>query len=112
MRGLLLAVLVAFPAWAGSPRVLLIWDVKSQQTEALAKALTNAGLEVAYSKTNEIGYDGTNPSTAGFDVVVHLNGTTYGYEMNPAGQEALVRFVRAGGGYIGHEWNAYELREG
>ena len=54
MRGLVLTVLLAAPAFAGSPRVLLIWDVKTQQTDALAKALTNAGLEVVLSETDEI----------------------------------------------------------
>ena len=64
------------------------------------------------SDTNEVGFDGTNPSLRDIDVVVHLNGTTYNEEMTHAGQRALEKFVRDGGGYIHHEWNAYEINEG
>lgn len=101
----------AAPAAAG-PSVLLLWDERGPQTAALEKALTESGIRVTFSQTNETGYDGTNPSLAGIDVVVHLNGTTYGFEMTQAGQKALERFVRDGGGYIHHEWNAYQLSEG
>ncbi|MBS1150284.1 MAG: hlyA 2 [Myxococcaceae bacterium] len=100
---------LASPSLAAAPRVLLIWDVKSQQTEALARSLKDGGSVVVFSDTDEIHYDGKNPSPADFDVVVHLNGTTHHAEMTLVGQQALTRFVREGGGYLGHEWNAYEL---
>jgi len=103
-----LSVLTAGSALAG-PRVLLLWDIQGAQTEALKHALEGNSLKVVLGETNETGYDGTNPPLAGFDVVVHLNGTTYNREMNKAGQAALVQFVKDGGGYIHHEWNAYQL---
>jgi hypothetical protein len=106
--GLLLATA---PALAG-PTVLIIWDLQGPQTEALAKALTDSSLKVVLSQTDETGWDGTNPPLAGVDVVVHLNGLTFQAEMPLSGQKALERFVRDGGGYIHHEWSAYELGEG
>ena len=99
------------PAFAG-PTVLLLWDVKGPQTASLEQALTRAGLKVVYSDTNESGWDGTNPGLKEIDVVVHLNGMTWMTEMPRAGQKALVNFVKAGGGYIHHEWNAYQLGVG
>ena len=104
----LLTTLAAGTALAG-PKVLLLWDTQNSHTEKLKKALEDNSLEVVLSPTNESGYDGTNPPLAGFDVVVHLNGTTYQAEMHKAGQKALVQFVKDGGGYIHHEWNAYQL---
>ena len=104
----LFALLAVQEAWAG-PKVLLLWDTKGVQTEHLVQSLKANSLEVVLSDTNETGYDGTNPPLRGFDVVVHLNGTTYNAEMNPKGQAALVRLVQDGGGYIHHEWNAYQL---
>ncbi len=111
MRSLVLLILCASPAFAG-PRVLLLWDVKNAQTEALAQSLRMSGDEVVYSETNGPGFTGDNPSLAGFDVVVHLNGTTFASDMPERGQQALVRFVQSGGGYVHHEWNAYQLTVG
>jgi len=96
MRSLVLLILCASPAFAG-PRVLLLWDVKNAQTEALAQSLRLSGDEVVYSETNGPGFTGDNPSLAGFDVVVHLNGTTFASDMPERGQQALVRFVQSGG---------------
>lgn len=104
-------LLTALPA-AAAPTVLLLWDVKGPQTASLERTLTDSGIKVVYSDTNESGWDGTNPSLKGIDVVVHLNGTTWQTEMPVAGQNALVGFVKAGGGYIHHEWNAYQLSVG
>jgi hypothetical protein len=113
MRRTVLWVLVlGFPAFAANPRVLLIWDVRSAQTDALAQALRDGGDEVVFSKTNGNGFTGDNPSLAGIDVVVHLNGTTWQKDMPQSGQAALERFVREGGGYVHHEWNAYQLSVG
>lgn len=113
MRTLLLClVLGSSAAFAGSPRVLLLWDVKNDQTEALAKSLRTSGAEVVFSETAGPQFTGENPPLAGFDVVVHLNGTTYAEEMNYSGQRALKAFVERGGGYVHHEWNAYAFSIG
>ena len=104
----LLVSLVCSP-YADAQNALIIWDVNDSNTQALATALTNAGITVTMSATNEIGYDGTNPSPAGFDAIIHLNGTTYNTEMASAGQAALVAYVQNGGGFIHGEWNAYEI---
>ena len=111
MRSLLLLFLCAGSALA-SPRVLLLWDVKNAQTDALARSLRTSGDEVVFSDTSGPGFNGENPPLAGFDVVVHLNGTTFAEDMTLSGQRALVRFVQSGGGYVHHEWNAYQLSVG
>jgi hypothetical protein len=116
MRHLLVFCLLCsglvFAAPPKPPRVLLLWDVKNEQTAALATSLRTSGVEVVYSETDGPGFNGDNPPLAGFDVVVHLNGTTWQRDMTVSGQKALVHFVEAGGGYVHHEWNAYQLSVG
>ena len=108
----LLVVLFLAPAALAGPRVLILWDVRNEQTRALATSLTNSGAEVVFSDTSGPGFNGDNPSLKTFDVVVHLNGTTWQSDMPLSGQRALVRFVENGGGYLHHEWNAYQLSVG
>jgi hypothetical protein len=112
-RQIALAIVLGFlfaatSALAGAT-VLIIWDTKGAQVDNLTHKLEAANLKVVLSDTNESAYNGKNPALTGIDVVVHLNGTTYNTEMPIAGQKALERFVRDGGGYIHHEWNAYQL---
>ncbi|MFT5587478.1 MAG: hypothetical protein ACI9VR_005088 [Cognaticolwellia sp.] len=95
-----------------SLEVLVLWDDVGLGTPGLVQALEDAGLSVTLSDTDENSFDGSNPSLANFDSVVHLNGTTYGSSMVESGQQALVDFVNAGGGYIHTEWNAYEVNTG
>jgi hypothetical protein len=92
--------------------VLLIWDVLNANTTSLQNALEAAGIAVELSATSETGYDGTNPGLDGFSAVIHLNGTTYDSQMPVGGQTALVQFVQDGGGYLGSEWNAFEISQG
>ena len=102
-----------FPALAlAQPDVLLIWDVDNADTQALVTALEVEGMTVTLSDTDETGYTGANPSPTGFDVVIHLNGTTYGTEMPLGGQTALQVFVFQGGGFISGEWSAYQVNKG
>ena len=99
------------PAAASAQDVLLLWDVDNTDTQSLVSALGTAGLVVTSSDTDESGFDGTNPDPAGFDVVIHLDGTTYNTDMPVAGQDALVAFVAAGGGYIHTEWTVQGFGE-
>jgi len=115
MRVLSVACLVALliPARAvAQPDVLLIWDVDNTDTQALVAALEAEGMTVTLSDTDETGYTGMNPSPLGFDVVIHLNGSTYATEMPAAGQIELDAFVSLGGGFISGEWNAYQVGKG
>ena len=96
----------------GSVDVLIIYDVRNAETQALESALEAAGMAVSFSATDETGYDGTNPSPVGFDAVIHLNGTTWSTDMPVAGQDALVSFVQSGGAFLHGEWNAYEYLYG
>ena len=111
MRQLSLLLLIATHAFA-APRVLLLWDSKNEQTAQLTKSLKSSGLEVALSETDSAHFNGSNPALTNFDVVIHMNGTTWQVEMPREGQLALVKFVQNGGGYIHHEWNAYQLSIG
>jgi hypothetical protein len=98
---------------AGSvPSVLLIWDSSGEGTPGLKTALEDTGIEVTLSYTSEDFYNGSNPAPDEFDVVVHLNGTTHSTDMPDGGQQALVRHVQEGGGYIGGEWNGFERTQG
>ena len=107
-----LAAVLSPTAALAQADVLLIWDEYSADTMALETALISAGHSVTLSDTTETDYDGTNPSPTGFDVVVHLNGMTHATDMDTGGQNALVTFVQAGGGFIHTEWNAYEFMYG
>ncbi|CAN0472827.1 unnamed protein product, partial [Laminaria digitata] len=95
---------------AHAQEVLLIYDTVGECTPALQTALQGAGYNVTLSSTNESSYNGTNPSPAAFNAVIHLNGTTFNSEMPVAGQNALVDYVtNQGGGFIHSEWNAYQI---
>jgi uncharacterized repeat protein (TIGR01451 family) len=91
---------------------LLIWDSANGGTAALSNALAKAGIAVTLSSAVENSYDGSNPSPGVFNVVIHLNGTTYNDDMPLAGQNMLVNYVQSGGGYIHSEWDAYEYGAG
>lgn len=92
--------------------VLLLVDVDGPGTDALQAALVSAGNNVTRRPAPEFTFDGTNPPLAGFDAVVHLNGSTYDIPLHPSGQLALVEFVRGGGGFVASQWNGYELVAG
>jgi hypothetical protein len=93
-------------------RILLLSDVLTSGTTALADALTTQGNEVVVRPPPEFSWDGTNPPLTGFGCVVHLDGTTYAQPLPPSGQQALVDFVKAGGGYIAAQWLGYERTVG
>lgn len=98
---------------AGSgPKVLLLADVEAASTTALVNSISAAGFQVTVRPAPEYTWDGTDPALSGFDVVVHLNGPTYGQGLPKASQIALSNFVASGGGFIGAQWNGYELVAG
>ena len=115
LTGFLLCLLITLGALGTAQRahaqanVLLIWDTYSAGTQSLEAALQGAGHTVTLSDTDEDSWDNTNPALTGFDVVIHLAGSTYMYEMSTAGQQALVDHVAAGGGYVYTEWLAFEF---
>ncbi|MEO8678073.1 MAG: Ig-like domain-containing protein [Vicinamibacterales bacterium] len=95
-----------------SGRVLVLADVDTPGTQALVAALVGAGHVVTLRPPPEYTWDGTNPPLTDFNVVIHLNGATYETPLPSAAQTALVDFVRAGGGFIGSQWNGYERGQG
>lgn len=92
--------------------VLIIYDDSptNVNTVALKNTLTNAGYPATISTVNETAWNNTNPPLTNFDVVIRLNGSTYGTEITNAGQLALVDFVENNGGaYVHFEWDAYQF---
>jgi hypothetical protein len=92
------------------PSVLILADTNVVSTTALANSLADAGLQVTVRTDPEYTWDGTNPSLNGFDIVVHLNGSSYEFSLPDAGQTALADFVANGGGFVGAKWNGYEYQ--
>jgi hypothetical protein len=54
-------------------------------------------------------WDGTNPPLRDFDVVVFLDGETYGQGLDPAAVAEFVSFVESGFGLVMTEWSAYDV---
>lgn len=90
------------------PSVLVLADTDVVSTNALTTSLANGGAQVTVRPGPEYTWDGTNPSLDGFDVVVHLNGSSYEAGLTVQGQNALASFVSNGGGYVGAKWNGFE----
>jgi trehalose utilization protein len=93
---------------SGGPSVLILADTDAVSTDALAASLADSGVQVTVRPAPEYTWDGTNPSLAGFDVVIHLNGATYDYVPSLEAQDALTSFVQNGGGFVGAQWNGYD----
>ncbi|MGA1867761.1 MAG: Ig-like domain-containing protein [bacterium] len=70
--------------------------------------LSHAGFNVTISNSFEYQWDGTNPPPDGFDVIILLDGISYGLSMPVDGQTILVDFVKNGGGLIVTEWITIE----
>ena len=110
-----LAIVLVFGLLLGArvdaARVLLLADTAGAGTPALVAALTAAGNTVTVFAP-EYSYDGLSPALSNFDVVVHLDGSSYTTPMSVATQIALQQFVNNGGGFLGAQWNGYEARNG
>src|SRR5262245_26674172 len=85
--------------------VLLIYDTINADTNSLTAALAGAGNTITLRATSETGYNGTNPSPAGFDAVIHLDGTTYSTPMPAAGQIEAPEELGAGEHLLGETSN-------
>ncbi|MFM9888407.1 MAG: PKD domain-containing protein [Burkholderiales bacterium] len=107
-RPLALAIGLMFlnPSPADAARVLLMLDAPSSESTILHTALSNAGHQVT-AVGPEYTYS-LAPALSNFDVVVHLNGATYDTAMPVPTQEALVQFVRSGGGFVGAQFLGFE----
>jgi hypothetical protein len=91
------------------PAVLILSDVDAASTTALADTLADAGFQVSVRPAPEYTWSGADPSLAGYAVVVHLNGATFSDALSWEAQAELNSFVQNGGGFIGAQWNGYEL---
>lgn len=91
----------------GGANVLLLADIILPGTNALVKALTDAGNTVTV-QSPEFNWNTTNPPLTNFNCVIHLNGSTYNTPLPAQSQAALESFVNNGGGFIGAQWNGFE----
>ena len=104
--------------FANAQRVLFLKDETSISSGVLAlhDHLEHNGMTVDISDFIEYNFTGSSfnvnggasKTLADYDVIVHMNGSSYGTPMNTNGQTAIINFVRNGGGYIGGEWLSYE----
>lgn len=88
--------------------VLILADADLATTSALADTLTEAGFQVTIRSAPEYTWTGADPELAGFNAVIHLNGSTYDRTLELPAQEALSSFVQNGGGFIAAQWNGFE----
>lgn len=105
----LLCIVLAAPAQAAN--VLILDD--NHGTE-VATDLVVAGHSVTSVIYHD--WDGTNPSTTGFDVVLLFEGYEYGHDLNddptsPA-YAALIQFMQNGGVFASTEWLIYDMDDG
>jgi len=96
-------------AAAAAPRVLVLGDAGSEGQ--VMRALRSAGHDVVFGGFHN-DWDGVDPDVNDFDVVVYLDGYSYGYGLQPAADAAVAAFVAAGGGLVITEWSAYDVNGG
>ncbi|MFH1811900.1 MAG: hypothetical protein ABIJ09_24390 [Pseudomonadota bacterium] len=86
-------------------RVMLFAD-GSGAASTLMSALIGAGFDVVSGGIYHT-WDGANPSLAGRDTILALQGTDYNNEFGGVAQVAIPSFVAAGGGLVRTEWAAW-----
>jgi len=104
-----LAAGLAIVTDAGATNVLLLGDGggDTQVQQALQNAghtVTNAGLYY--------NWDGVTPGTAGFNLIVALDGTNYGSDFTAGAKAALSAFVAGRGSVLFTEWTAWDVEQG
>ncbi|MFN0302672.1 MAG: PKD domain-containing protein [Burkholderiales bacterium] len=110
LLALAVALVLLNPSPANAARVLLLVDSQSADSAALQTALVAAGNTVTQFRPED--QYALVPALSDFDVVVHMDGTTFNQRMPIATQRALVQFVRNGGGFVGAQWLGFEERTG
>jgi hypothetical protein len=97
------------PHVLAASRVLVIGDGGTESD--VVPILTGAGYPVTVV-SDDSAWDGGNPGLDDVGTVVLLDGIDYGDNMPVAGQQALLDFVRGGGGVVVTEWISYEVSQG
>jgi len=97
------------PHTLSATRVLVIGDGGTESD--VIPILTGAGYQVTLVADDAV-WNGSNPSPDAFGTVVLLDGIDFGDDMPVAGQQALLDFVRGGGGVVVTEWISYEVSQG
>ena len=87
-------------------RVLLLGDGDPGSSAQVGEALVRAGHEVSHGG-DYWEWDTVEHDPEDHDVVVWLEGDSYGSPLIPTSEEALLAFVAGGGGLIRTEWGGY-----
>ncbi|UCD74200.1 MAG: hypothetical protein JSV91_10465 [Phycisphaerales bacterium] len=88
--------------------VLLLGDGDAEYQ--VQPALEEAGQNVVFGGLFHQ-WDGVNPDVNDFDVVVYLDGWSYGSDLTPGAEAALAAFITGGGGLVITEWAAYDSED-
>ena len=103
---LLLLGLIHLQAMAGS--VLILDDEYGDEVSQHLQAAGHTVTSVTYFE-----WDGTNPAPDGFDLILLLNGYSYGDDFDEDGDspayDKLIDYVRSGGTFMFTEWTAYDM---
>ena len=91
------------------PKVLILGDTESEDEITLALRATGA---IVSSLPDYSDWNGVDPSTSDFDVVLLLCGYDYGIGMQGAASQAIASHVAMGGGFVVTEWAAYNVFDG
>ena len=94
-----------------SNQVLIIWDEPGEHVDRIKAKLEGEDNEVAISAKGETEFEDAAALEAA-DVVIHINGATFGTDMPSTGQRAIREFVERGGRLIYSGWNAWEYGQG
>ena len=96
-------------AFSQSNQILVIWDVQDTELNQTVKELKAEGYQVTLSPVRENEWDGTNPSTANYEGVLHYykqGKTPFQSQMPASGKSALESFRANGGVLVSSNWNA------
>lgn len=93
----------------GGANVLIIWDQKSADLDALVKALNEMDVETTLSTTASAQFTGEKISE--YNAALHIGGQDGGgNDMPTTGQMAIVQFVKDGGTFVDMEWSAFKFQ--
>jgi hypothetical protein len=103
---LILLSFIHLKAIAGS--VLILDDEYGDEVSQYLQSAGHTVTSVTYFE-----WDGTNPAPSDFDLVLLLNGDSYGYDFDEDGDspayDILIDYVKSGGTFMFTEWTAYDM---
>jgi len=99
-------IVIVLVSSAQAANVLLLGDTEAETQ--VQQALEHAGHNVIFGGVY-YEWDGISPNVDDFDVVVYLDGESYGGSLQATAASAIEQFVANGGGLIFTEWTAWDV---